>query len=207
MTLVKICGITSLADALGSIEAGADALGFNFYRPSPRYLTPLAASDIVRHLPKEILTVGVFVNERSPELVERTANEAGVAAVQLHGEESPEYCAAFGSRLVIKVFRVRDGFRTEVVKDYKVEAVMVDAFDAKLHGGTGRVVDWSVAIEVNKLVPKMFLAGGLSPENVAAAVTRVKPFAVDACSALESSPGKKDMNRIREFVKIVRKIG
>lgn len=203
MTLVKICGITSVEDALASVDAGADALGFNFYRPSPRYITPLAARKIVQQLPKEILTVGVFVNELSPALVEKAASEAEVTAVQLHGEEPVEYCAALAGRFVIKVFRVAENFRLDVIKNYNVDAVMVDAFDIKLHGGTGRVADWTVAREINKFVPKMFLAGGLSPENVADAVRAVEPFAVDACSALETKPGKKDPNRLREFVNAV----
>ncbi len=204
MTLVKICGITNVEDALGSVDAGADALGFNFYPLSPRYITPQAAKKIIQELPKAILTVGVFVNERSPGLVEKAADEAGVKAVQLHGEESAEYCAALAGRFVIKVFRINENFNSDEVNDYQVEAVMVDAFDRKLYGGTGRVADWSVAREINRLVPKMFLAGGLSPENVAEAVKTVNPFAVDACSALEIKPGVKEQKRMREFVSVVR---
>ncbi len=207
MTFIKICGITNIEDALACVEAGADALGFNFFPSSPRYLTPLAAREIVDQLPKEILTVGVFVNECSPEFVERLADEAGVSGVQLHGDEPPEYCAALSGRFVIKVFRIRTDFQLDVINNYNVDAVMVDAFDVKLHGGTGRVVDWSIASEVSKLVPKMFLAGGLAPENVAVAVSTVNPFAVDACSSLESSPGKKEIDRVRQFVQAARKVG
>jgi phosphoribosylanthranilate isomerase len=204
MTYVKICGITNLEDALSAVEAGADALGFNFYRPSPRFIEPKAARAIVDQLPATVLTVGVFVNEASPERVEQIANEAGVAALQLHGDESPGYCTALKDRYVIKVFGVNKEFAPEQTAKYDVAAIMLDAFDRKARGGTGKVIDWSIARRTRDLVPQLFLSGGLSPENVAAAIETVGPYAVDACSSLEYAPGRKDAAQMHAFVAAVR---
>jgi len=146
------------------------------------------------------LTVGVFVNEETPELVEQIAAEAGVGALQLHGDESPEYCRALNHRRVIKVLRVSRDFVPERALDYEVEAIMLDAFDKDLRGGTGQTIDWRIARRTRELVSRLFLAGGLSPENVASAIAAVGPYAVDACSALETSSGKKDPQRLRAFV-------
>jgi phosphoribosylanthranilate isomerase len=202
MTLVKICGITTLADAMVAVEAGADALGFNFYRPSPRYIRPEKAREIIDRLPESILKVGVFVNE-DVESVARIATEANLSAVQLHGDETPEYCHELAGQYVIKVFRAGDGVDVET---YGVDAILLDTKDDLLRGGTGRVFDWSIAQRTNDSTPKLFLAGGLSPENVAEAITTVRPYAVDACSSLEESPGRKDHTRVRAFVKAVRSV-
>jgi phosphoribosylanthranilate isomerase len=202
MTLVKICGITTLADAMVAVEAGADALGFNFYRPSPRYIRPEKAREIIDRLPESILKVGVFVNE-DVESVARIATEANLSAVQLHGDESPEYCHKLAGQYVVKVFRAGDGVDVET---YGVDAIMLDTKDDLLRGGTGRVFDWSIAQRTNDSTPKLFLAGGLSPENVAEAITTVRPYAVDACSSLEERPGRKDHTRVRAFVKAVRSV-
>lgn len=204
MVYVKICGITNLEDALSCVEAGADALGFNFYAPSPRYIEPEAARKIVDQLPADVLTVGVFVNGETPAIVEQIATAAGVAALQLHGDESPDYCRALSDRFVIKVLPVSREFKPERALNYKVQAIMLDAFDRAARGGTGRVIDWSVARRTSELVPRLFLAGGLSPENVAEAITAVEPYGVDACSALEVRPGKKDPERVRTFLKAAR---
>ena len=183
-----------------AIDAGAGALGFNFYRPSPRYIQPQAARAIIEQLPSEILTVGVFVNESS-ETLEQIASEAKVTALQLHGDESPEFCDLFKDRYVIKVLAVKHDFDPQSAHAYDVQAIMVDAFDKSRRGGTGETIDWSIARQTRELVPRLFLAGGLSAENVGAAITAVEPFAVDACSALETVPGRKDPQRVREFVK------
>ncbi len=206
MTYVKICGITNLADALSAVEAGADALGFNFYRPSPRYIEPNAARAIIDQLPATVLTVGVFVNEASLERVEQIADDAGVGALQLHGDESPEYCHAIADRYVIKVLAVDSDFDPQRALNYKVQAIMLDASDRKARGGTGRTIDWSVARRTGELVHRLFLAGGLSPQNVAEAIAAVRPYAVDACSALETTPGKKDPERVRAFVTAARRV-
>lgn len=202
--IVKICGITNLEDALAAVEAGADALGLNFYRRSPRYVAPEEARRITPLLPQGVLKVGVFVNEDEPEQVARIADEVGLTAVQLHGDESPEYCRALRGRFVIKAVRAGRDFEPESVCSYEADAILLDAFSEKERGGTGRVVDWSVARRVRELVPRLFLAGGLAPENVAAAIDAVGPYAVDACSLLESAPGRKDPERLRAFVAAAR---
>ena len=203
--IVKVCGITNLEDALAAVEAGADALGFNFYRQSPRYITPDAARHITRQLPFTVMSVGVFVNESEPIDVARIADAAGLTAVQLHGDESPEYCSQLRDRFIIKAVRARDDFEPQVVSEYGTDAILLDAYATDMHGGTGRMVDWEVARRVRELVPQLFLAGGLSPENVADAIAAVDPYAVDACSSLESAPGRKDTQRVAEFVAAARR--
>jgi len=206
MTLVKICGITNLEDALAAAEAGADALGFNFYKPSPRYITPQHTREIIEQLPDSILTVGVFVNEES-NTVRAIANEASLRALQLHGDESAEYCHELATDFyVIKTFAVSDNFDLQATHAYKVEAVMLDTKHNSLRGGTGLVFDWSVAQQAALTIPNLYLAGGLSPENVENAIKTVRPYAVDACSALEDRPGKKNHERMRVFVNAVRSV-
>lgn len=197
---VKICGITNLEDALAAVEAGASALGFNFYPRSPRYLMPKDARRIIEELPQSVLMVGVFVNEDGPGRVARLAEEAGVSAVQLHGDEAPEYCRALPGFQVIKALRVAEGFVPESVLEYEGTAILLDSFDRGARGGTGRAFDWEIACRVSALVPRLYLAGGLSADNVSEAVERVRPYAVDACSCLESAPGIKDHARMREFI-------
>ena len=214
MVRIKICGITSLQDARAAITAGADMLGFNFYRSSPRFIEPQDARAIIESLraeikamPRTITMVGVFVNEPAESIV-RIAEEAGVAAIQLHGDESVEFCrelkALVPDRFLIKALRARGDAVMESATEYNVDAVMLDAFDAELRGGTGRTVDWNVARQTRDAVARLFLAGGLSPENVREAIAAVQPYAVDACSALESSPGHKDAERVIAFVRAVR---
>lgn len=206
MTLIKICGITNLDDALAAVAAGADALGFNFYKPSPRYITPQNAREIIDQLSGEIMTVGVFVNEETPESVRNIATEAGVAALQLHGDESPGYCRELADQFVIKTLAVSANFDSQVVHAYQTGAIMLDTKDNALRGGTGRRFDWSIAEQVNQLGRKLFLAGGLSPENIAEAIETVRPYAVDACSALEDKPGIKNHARLRAFVEAARSV-
>jgi phosphoribosylanthranilate isomerase len=205
MVFVKICGITNLEDALVAVSAGADALGFNFYRRSSRFITPAAARSIIEELPKEVLTIGVFVNEGRPEDVNRIALEAGVRAVQLHGDEPPAYCRALKHHMVVKALRVGEGFAPESVLEYEADAILLDAFDRDARGGTGRVFDWQLARRTREFVPKLFLAGGLNVSNVAAAIAAAQPYAVDACSGLESAPGRKDAARVSAFIKAARK--
>jgi phosphoribosylanthranilate isomerase len=204
MVLVKICGLTNLEDALVAVEAGAGALGFNFYRRSPRYIAPEEARRIVEQLPSGILTVGVFVNEESPEQVARLADAARVEAVQLHGDETPEYCRALRDHFVIKALRVGEDFVPERAAEYEADAIMLDAFDRRARGGTGRIFDWRLASKTRELVSQMYLAGGLSPENVAEAIVRVRPDAVDACSRLEETPGRKNAELVRAFITAAR---
>lgn len=215
MTLVKICGITNLEDARVAIEAGADMLGFNFYRRSPRFIEPGNVRAIIEDVRPEaetsnqkVIMSGVFVNEPSPEFVMGLANEAGIEAVQLHGDESFEFChnlkVLLKERFLIKALNAGHDFDPEQGAAYEVDAIMLDAFHSELRGGTGRLVDWSMARRARETVPRLFLSGGLSPENVAEAIAAVQPYAVDVCSSLESSPGKKNAERIRAFVSAVR---
>jgi phosphoribosylanthranilate isomerase len=200
MVRVKVCGITNLEDALTAVEAGADALGFNFYPRSARFIAPQEARRIIERLPETVMSVGIFVNEESPETVERMAQEAQVTAVQLHGDESVEYCRALSGGFRIKALRVHKGFRPESAAEYETEAILLDAFDMEARGGTGQVVDWGLARQTRELVPKLFLAGGLKPENIEEAIAAVRPYGVDACSGLECAPGRKDSARVRDFI-------
>jgi phosphoribosylanthranilate isomerase len=208
MTYIKICGITNLEDALAAAELGVDVLGFNFYKPSPRYIAPESAREIIKQLPRAVLAVGVFVNEESPESVLAIAKEAGVSGLQLHGDESPEFCKELSatSYYVIKALAAGAGFDMQQAEAYdlEVDAILLDTKDNDLRGGTGRVFDWSIARQVKQLLPKLYLAGGLSPENIAEAIERVSPYAVDACSSLEDAPGKKNHARMRAFVERAR---
>jgi phosphoribosylanthranilate isomerase len=213
MVRVKICGITNIDDARAAIEAGADMLGFNFYHRSPRFIEAAEVKKIVESLRSEIegrgLTmVGVFVNEVSPDAVADIVNEAGLNAVQLHGDESIEFCATLkqllNGKLLIKVLRVTNTFAPAETQRYDADAIMLDAFHREMRGGTGQIVDWTVARSARELVPRLFLAGGLSPENVAEAIAEVQPFAVDACSSLESTPGKKSAEQMKAFVRAAR---
>src|SRR5437868_6774266 len=162
MTLIKICGITNSDDADAAVAAGADALGFNFYKPSPRYISPENARAIIDQLPSFVLAVGVFVNEQ-PDSLKSIVAESGIKALQLHGDESPEYCRELAAdHYVVKTLAVSQNFDTQRVHAYEVAAIMLDTRDSNLRGGTGRAFDWSIAQQVNELVPKLFLAGGLS---------------------------------------------
>lgn len=205
MTLIKICGITNLADALAASMIGADALGFNFYFRSPRFISPDSAREIISHLPSTVITFGVFVNEESPEMVMRGARSAGVEWLQLHGDESPEFCQELKGWKVIKALRVGQNFKPEHATLYDTDAIMLDAFSARAHGGTGQTFDWSVARRTRPLVAKLFLAGGLTPENVAGAIASVEPHGVDVCSGVESKPGKKDTSLMQAFINAVRR--
>ena len=205
MTFVKICGITNLDDAHAAVAAGADLLGFNFYKPSPRYITPQHAREIVQRFPNVVLKVGVFVNEELAE-AQTVMREAGLGAIQLHGDESPEYCTNFPGWYVIKTFAVTDTFDAQVAEAYDVDAIMLDTKHNHLRGGTGRVFDWSVARQAALTIPELYLAGGLSPENVENAIKTVRPYAVDACSSREDRPGKKNHERMRVFINTVRRV-
>lgn len=205
MTFVKICGITNLEDAVTAVDAGADYLGFNFYPASPRYIAPNIARKIISELPPQILTVGVFVNEKTPADVLRIADVAGVKVVQLHGDEPSEYCKKLKDRYVIKALRVNADFDVQTVVGCGGDAVLLDGFDRQVRGGTGKVFDWRVAQNAQRLISKVFLAGGLSPENVGEAINTVQPYAVDVCSSIEREPGKKDVGRMKLFIERARR--
>jgi phosphoribosylanthranilate isomerase len=195
MVKLKVCGVTSLEDARAAIDCGAEYLGFNFYPKSPRYIAPQSARAIIERLPDEIISVGVFVNESRPEDVVEILLVSGAKLAQLHGDESPAYCAGVGAQRVIKALRVGDDFDARRVLDYPASAILLDAFDSKLYGGTGRTANWAIAREAAKLT-KVFLAGGLSPDNIVEAIRAVEPFAVDVNSGVESAPGRKDASKL-----------
>ena len=209
MTLVKICGITNEEDALHAVKAGADALGFNFYDKSPRFVAPGAVRDIlrkVRAVNRGITAVGVFVNEEVSRAYD-IAIHSDINVLQLHGDESPEYAATLRSWLglpVMKAFRVGENFDTSALDEYQVDAILFDGFSDKEFGGTGTRTDWGVASAIVDSGKRLYLAGGLSTENVAEAIRKVRPYAVDACSLLESSRGKKDPDKVRRFIENVR---
>jgi phosphoribosylanthranilate isomerase len=205
MVKVKVCGITNLEDARAALAAGADALGFNFYTRSPRYIAPEDARSIISELPPiAVLCVGVFVNEDSAATVAHMAARAGVAAVQLHGDESPEYCDELSERRVIKALRVGKDFAPEQATAYRAESILLDAFSASARGGTGETFDWELARRTREVVSQLYLAGGLTVENVADAIAAVRPYAVDVCSGVELAAGRKDAARLRAFVAAVR---
>jgi len=193
---VKICGITNWTDARRAVEEGAQFLGFNFYRPSPRYIQPAAARRIIRRLPDGIATVGVFVNESEANML-ATARRVGLDYLQLHGDEVPEQVARLKREIpVIKAVRVRDSFRPKQLDAFgRASAILLDGFDARRHGGTGKTFNWNLARGSNGS-HRIFLAGGLTPENVAEAIRVARPYAVDVCSGVEARPGKKDPARI-----------
>ena len=202
---VKVCGITSYHDAALALDLGVDALGFNFFPRSPRYIAPEEVRAIIKRLPPFTVSVGLFVNSEYGTVVE-AARVSGVQVLQLHGDESPEYCEKLSGRPLIKVLRIGDDFSSGLVDDlerYPVHAFLLDARDDLLFGGTGKTFDWSISRRIRRVRP-LILAGGLRPGNVSEAIRIVDPYAVDVCSGVESSPGRKDPVLLREFMNEVR---
>ncbi len=202
---IKVCGITVLEDALAAIELGADALGFVFHPDSPRNVSVEEAARIIRGLPPYVATVGVFVN-KPPDAVNDTADRCGLDLVQLHGDESPEYCKHIRRR-VVKAFRVRNRDSLRNLEDYAVSAVLLDAYVPGEYGGTGRPFNWDIAKETAK-TETVVLSGGLTPQNIAAAVAAVRPYAVDVSSSVEISGDKrrKDTAKIKAFIKNAKRL-
>jgi phosphoribosylanthranilate isomerase len=197
MVRVKICGITNLADAQAAVAAGADALGFVFYDQSPRNISPQKAAAIIAQLPPFIQTVGLFVDE-DDERVNWTADFCGLDLIQLHGDESPAYCLDIRRRIV-KAFRVKDAASLARIGGYAVAGLLLDAWSPTAPGGTGLTFDWPLAQQAAGVQP-IILAGGLTPENVAQAITIVKPYGVDVSSGVEAAPGKKDHEKLCAFI-------
>jgi phosphoribosylanthranilate isomerase len=201
---VKICGITNAPDARAAAEAGADALGFMFYEKSPRHISIRDAAEIIRELPPFIMRVGVFV-DASEDLVMRAIGDCGLNMLQFHGRETPEYCSQFGL-MSIKAFRIRDAESLKELPLYPTDAWLLDAYTADKLGGTGEKFNWDLAIEAKKLGKPIFLAGGLTAANVAGAVEKVRPFAVDVSSGVEAEPGKKDHQKVRAFIQAAKSV-
>lgn len=206
MFRVKICGITSWRDAKLAIAAGADALGFNFYPPSPRYLEPGEAARIIRRLPRGVIAVGVFVDTPNDAIAEMVRT-SGVAMVQLHGRERPAQAAAVARlRPVIKAFRVRRGFQPSRLRRFPTAAAfLLDGYSRRLPGGTGTRFDWRIAARARRY-GTIILSGGLTPENVATAIVQAHPAAVDVCSGVEARPGKKDPARLRALLHAIQTV-
>jgi phosphoribosylanthranilate isomerase len=210
MVKVKICGITNLEDALGSFFAGADALGFVFYKKSPRNIDLQLAKNISRLLPKKILRVGVFVDEDIP-TVERIARACSLDMLQFHGQESPAYCQKFKGYKIIKAFRVAKKEDLNKVSQYNTTAYLFDSFSNSLAGGTGNKFNWKILAQSARIEPikvgrakikkpDIFISGGLTAGNVCKAIELLKPDWVDVSSSLELRPGKKDYQKIKKFM-------
>lgn len=223
MFQVKICGLTSSSDALAAAQAGADALGLNFYSPSPRYVTLSQAQEIARTVRKALgerapRMVGVFVNAQREEILQAVQSVA-LDAVQLHGDEKPEFIEELQARLrslrsekpmpIVRAFRCRDDAGLQPVVDYlkgsppeMLSAVLLDAHAPGVFGGTGKVVDWHAVAAAREYLSdvKIILAGGLTPQNVAQAILTARPAGVDTASGVEDSPGVKDAEKMAAFV-------
>lgn len=198
---VKICGVRSLEEAEAALEAGADALGFNFWPQSRRYVSRRSAGEIINSLSPVVSTVGVFVNEEAATIID-IASELGLTAVQLHGDESPEFCERLGPIKIIKAIRVGQDFDLSVIESYPVNMILLDSNIKGSYGGTGQRFDWRIAIEAKRFA-RIILAGGLTIDNVWEAITHVRPAAIDVCSGVEAEPGRKDLDKLRRFMAIV----
>ncbi len=203
MIKIKICGITNLDDAMAAANSGADALGFNFYKKSPRYIEPEKAAEIIAQLPPFILPIAIFVNEREERIREILAKTC-IQGVQFHGDETPEFCQRFGNR-VIKAFPMKDKESIKHMAHYRVAAYLLDSYREGLRGGTGATFDWHLAI-VAKTFGRIILAGGLTPENVAEAVKLVQPYGVDVAGGVEKGKGIKDHAKLKKFITEVRRV-
>jgi len=201
---VKICGITNIEDALESIWLGADALGFVFFKGSKRYINPRLAKDIVDILPPWIFKVGLFVNEKAPN-VKRITKSCKLDFVQLHGDENISYLKKLKDFRLIKAIRIKDKKSLENVNSLPVEMVLFDAYSKSGFGGTGKNFDWSLDREIRKIKKPYIISGGLKPSNVYKAVKKFKSYAVDVSSGVENKPGKKDKKLIKEFIKNAKK--
>ena len=203
MVRVKICGLTNLEDALAAVEAGADALGFIFVPETPRYVTTQTVLEIVAQLPPFVVKVGVFVDEKL-ERVRETMGIYGLDLAQLHGKETPEYCAALFPR-AIKSVRVKDAASLTDLDRYRAVAYLLDTYVPGLPGGTGQAFDWRLAREATGHGP-IVLSGGLTPKNVAEAIAIARPYAVDVGSGVEARPGRKDHAKMRAFVQAAKSV-
>ena len=206
---VKICGTTSLADALAAVEAGADLLGFILYPKSPRHVAPADVAQMVaalRKLPRCPLLVGVFVNE-TPAGVRDTLDATGLDLAQLHGDEEPAAFAPLAGRIFKALRPTNLAAALDAAAVWAPLAspggpqVLIDAYDPRAYGGTGQRADWALAAEMAAHFPRLLLAGGLTPENVAAAVAQVQPLGGDVASGVEAAPGRKDHDKVRAFLR------
>lgn len=195
--LVKICGITCEQDAYEAVDAGAGALGFIFFKRSPRFISPDAAQRIIQTLPESILPIGVFVNAKREELM-HVIHQSGIRCLQLHGDETPEDVQD-APLPVWKGFRVGGDFKIQALANYPAAAYVLDAHVSGRYGGTGKTFDWEIALRA-KGYGNIVLSGGITPRNVARAVKTVQPYAIDVSSGVEESVGRKDKTKIRQLI-------
>ena len=201
---IKICGITRKGDALAAVRAGADALGFLFYPKSKRHISPEQALDIIRALPPLITVVGVFANE-SAEKIAAVRKTCGLDAVQLHGDETPEFCRSLPGK-TIKAFRLQDAETIAAARTFSTGAWLFDGYAPNQRGGTGSPFNWGWIRQSGPLPRPFIVAGGLTPANVGNCIKTVRPYAVDVSSGVEDAPGKKNADKMRRFVAAVRKV-
>lgn len=201
MTMIKICGITNLPDALEAVSLGADALGFIF-APSPRQISLSTAQKICQEIPPAIWRVGVFVNADLRE-VRKIADSCELTALQFHGAETPAYCAQF-SKLIIKAIRIKNANSLQEIANYPSAIILLEGFHPQQAGGTGTSFPWEMALEIRKK-RNFILAGGLNSENVSRAISLLQPWGVDVCSGVERVPGKKDKEKMAQFIKEVKR--
>ena len=205
MTKIKVCGITNMTDALAAAELGVDMLGFVFYGKSKRYVEAKTVRGIVNELPGSILKVGVFVDEEKDKVLDMAA-DLSLDILQLHGNETPDYCASLKDDYkVMKAFRVEDSASLRNVNDYLADYYLFDTYRKSSAGGTGRTFDWKLLKDFEVLKP-FILSGGLDPDNVGKAIMEVVPYGVDVSSGVERSPGKKDIGLLKKFVTNVRRL-
>lgn len=198
MIRIKICGITSEHDALKAASLGAWALGFIFYKPSPRHIGAFKARKIIRRLPPFVTPVGVFVNHKEG-AVRDIASFCGITTLQFHGDETPEYCRRFQGYTIIKAFRVKESFDPGILKSYPVSAYLFDTYVDAAYGGTGKPFPWALIKKAKDFGVPVILSGGLNAQNILDAVEEIKPYAVDVNSGVEESPGVKSERLMKEF--------
>ena len=203
MTRIKLCGITEERDAVEAAHLGVDAVGFVFWKQSPRYVSPREAARIAAKLPPYMARVGVFVNEPASAVMD-AAETAGLTTLQFHGDETPEYCRMFVMSWY-KAFTSGPAFVPESLSRYACTTYLIDGPAGEQRGGSGRAADWTAAAAARSY-GRIILSGGLTAENVAAAIQAVRPYAVDVSSGVEVVPGKKDIDRLEAFVAAVREV-
>ncbi|MBI5145474.1 MAG: phosphoribosylanthranilate isomerase [Candidatus Omnitrophica bacterium] len=204
MVKVKICGITKWEDALVATILGADALGFVFYKKSPRYITPEKARDIIRLIPREVKKIGVFVNAKERK-IKQIAKTCCLDMLQFHGDESPAFCKRFKNYKIIKAFRIKDRLDLQDILKYRVFAYLFDTFTPSKVGGTGKKFNWKLLKSIGKIKKPIFLSGGLNKGNIRQAIKTIKSDWVDVSSAVETRPGDKDKKKITDFLETVKK--
>lgn len=204
MTQVKICGITNEEDAMFAASCGTDALGFIFYPPSPRYIEPDKAQQIIKKLPDHIVRVGVFVNEAAA-TVKRIFDLCGLDLIQLHGDEPIEYCAGFAPEMIVKAVDLKDENDLFNAFRYNVSAILVDSRSDGLYGGTGKISNWDLALKIKSKKP-LILSGGLNENNIGEALEKISPDALDINSGVEIKPGKKDHEKLAGIFNVICRI-